>query len=148
MVEFLRRLLRGCSVIPPSGPSADWFNPLLIGVWAPVDGNPRETIEYRIDRTVRMALFGGLLAREGRYQFVQEDVVRIDWQDNPDPDGEAVLGAVNEQLAAQGHGIEVRPHQQTVLQIEVTQTELKTLHLEKQRTGHFRRANHSLTCKS
>lgn len=77
MLKFLKRLFGRCSVIPPSGGSADWFNPLLLGVWAPTEGNPRETVEYRIDRTVRMALFGGLLAREGRYQFVERDVVQM-----------------------------------------------------------------------
>ena len=37
-------------------------NSLLVGLWIPVEGNAKETIEYRDDHTVRMALFGGMIS--------------------------------------------------------------------------------------
>jgi hypothetical protein len=113
----------------------------IVGVWAPVEGNPKETMEFRQDGTVRMALFGGAFSRDGRYRFVEKNVVAIDWADKPSSEADAVLGSLNERLAEQGNEFQVRYHQQTVLQVDVTPTELKTLHVEKQRRGHFRRVS-------
>jgi hypothetical protein len=111
----------------------------IVGVWAPVSGNPNETIEYRADGTVRMAMFGGLLHMEGDYRFVQPDVVEIDWRSSPSADAEAVIGAVNKTLGEEGVTAQVRIVRKSVLQVTVTDNELKTLHVEKGRTGHFRR---------
>jgi hypothetical protein len=115
------------------------INSAIVGVWAPVTGNPKETIEYHADGTVRMALFGGLLHMEGDYRFVQPDVVEIDWRSSPSADAEAVIGAVNRTLDEEGATARVRAVQKSVLKVTVTENELKTLHVEKGRTGHFRR---------
>jgi hypothetical protein len=115
-------------------------NSLLVGLWIPVEGNAKETIEYRDDHTVRMALFGGMVHLTGRYQFLDKDTVQIDWDNQPSPDANAVLDRLN-QGTAQGQTAPVRLVQRTVLQITVTNTELNTLHVEKGRRGHFRRAS-------
>ena len=87
-----------------------------------------------------MALLGGMVHLTGHYQFLDKDTVQIDWDNQPSPDASAVLDRLN-QGAAQGQTAPVRLVQRTVLQITVTDTELNTLHVEKGRRGHFRRAS-------
>jgi hypothetical protein len=115
-------------------------NSLLVGLWIPIEGSAKETIEYRDDHTVRMAMFGGMVHLTGHYQFLDKDIVQIDWDNQPSPDASAVVKRLN-QGAAEGQTAPVRVVQQTVLQITVTDTELNTLHVEKGRRGHFRRAS-------
>ncbi len=121
---------------------------LIVGVWVPVNGNPNETIEYRADGTVRMAMFGGLLHMEGSYRFVQPDVIEIHWHAPSTAGVEEVIRAVNERLDEEGVPSQVRAVQKSVLQVVVTERELKTLHLEKGRTGHFRRAHKEHTASA
>jgi hypothetical protein len=114
---------------------------LLVGIWMPVDGNPKETMEYRADSAVRMKMFGGLLHMDGSYRFIENDIIEINWGVLPSPEAEQVIEAVNEQLAQTPEAPQVRVVQRSVLAISVTETELHTFHLEKGRVGHFRRAS-------
>jgi hypothetical protein len=114
---------------------------LIIGVWAPVAGNPQETFDYRADGTVRMALFGGLLHMGGRYRFIAPEVIEINWQASPSAEAKDVIGAVNKKLDHESSPAGVRIVQQTVMRVQVTGDELQTLQLEKGRVGHFRRVH-------
>lgn len=110
---------------------------LLVGVWAPVDGNPRETITYRNNGTASMVMFGGLLHMNGGYSFIEPDVIKINWYASPSAEAEEVINAVNE--SGEIAPASVRIVKQSVMRIQVTEDELKTLHLEKGRVGHFYR---------
>jgi hypothetical protein len=113
---------------------------LLVGIWEPVEGNPKETMEYHADGAVRMKMFGGLLHMDGSYHFIADDTIEINWCVSPSLEAEQVIAAVNEQLAQKPEAPQVRVVQRSVLAISVSETELHTLHLEKGRVGHFRRA--------
>jgi len=119
--------------------TADQVRQWIVGVWAPVTGNPNETVEYRADGSVRMGMFGGMLSMDGVYRFVSDDVVEIRWGVSVSDEAEQVIGAINEGLAEMPDASQVRVVQTSILQVAVTETELKTLHLEKERVGHFRR---------
>jgi len=123
----------------PSQQTADQARKLIVGVWAPVEGNPKETMEYAADGSVRMAMFGGMLSMDGVYRFISGDVIEINWGVSVGDAAEKVVGAINEQLAQTPDAPQVRVVQTSILQVTVTETELKTLHLEKGRVGHFRR---------
>lgn len=112
---------------------------LIVGVWAPVAGHPNETMEYRADGSVRMGMFGGLLSMDGVYRFISDEVVEIHWGVSVSDEAEQVIGAINEHLAETPGAPQMRVVQTSILQVAVTETELKTLHLEKWRVGHFRR---------
>lgn len=133
MWGFVKRLMGGASA-----------NPMLVGVWAPVAGNPKETIEYGCDGSVRMAMFGGVLHMTGRYTFLDNNTIQIDWDGRPSADATAVVGTLNKSLANQGLGVQARIVTQTVLEIDVNESELKTLHVEKGRRCHFRRVDGTL----
>jgi len=111
----------------------------LVGIWAPVSGNPAETMEYRADGSVRMAMFGGAYHMAGSYRFVEPDVIEIGWGISPSAEADKVVGALNEGLTESGAGVRLGVVRTSVLQVMVTESELKTLHLEKGRIGHFRR---------
>ena len=114
---------------------------LIIGVWAPVEGNPQETVAYREDGIVRMAVFGGLLHMDGRYSFVAPDVIEINWQASPSAEAKDVIGAVNEKLDHETVPTSVRIVRQSVMRVQVTGDELQTLHLEKGRVGRYHRVH-------
>ncbi len=116
----------------------------IVGVWAPVDGNPSETIAYRADCTVSMAIFGGLLHMEGSYSFVALDVIEINWY-TASAEAENVVSAVNEKLDEEGVPTRVRSVQTSVLRVRVTGDELQTIHLEKGTVGHFKRVHSGVT---
>jgi hypothetical protein len=113
----------------------------LVGVWAPVSGNSADTMEYRANGTVRMAMFGGLYHMEGSYRFIQPDTIEIGWHGPVSAEAEEVVQAVNQSLDEQGVTAKLRVVQRSVLQVSVTENELKTLHIEKGRLGHFRRVS-------
>lgn len=46
MLVFLKRLCGKCLVMPPERGFADCFNPLLLGVWAPIGGDPSERVIF------------------------------------------------------------------------------------------------------
>jgi hypothetical protein len=119
----------------------DTIDSPIVGVWAPVSGNPADTIEYRPDGTVRMAMFGGLYHMEGSYRFIQSDMVEIGWHGPVSAEAEDVIGSVNQRLEEKGVTAQLRVVQKSVLQVTVTENELKTLHIEKGRIGHFRRVS-------
>jgi hypothetical protein len=96
-------------------------------------------MEYRANGTVRMGLFGGAFFMEGSYRFIEPNVIEIEWGGSPSPDAESLVGTINENLTEAGAGAQVRIVQKTVLQVTVTDNDLKTIHLEKGRVGHFRR---------
>jgi hypothetical protein len=114
---------------------------LIIGVWAPAGGNPRETITYRSDRTVSMAMFGGLLHMEGLYSFVKPDVIETIWYASPSAEADKVIGALNESLDEGRVAIKVRIVEKSVMRVHVSEDELQTTHLEKGRVGNFYRVN-------
>lgn len=111
----------------------------LVGVWEPMSGNPAETIEYRADGTVRMKMFGGLLHMDGGYQFLADGIIEIRWDVSPSEEAEQVVAAINEHLAETPEAPQVNIVQRSVLAITVTESELHTFHLEKERFGSFRR---------
>lgn len=112
---------------------------LLVGVWEPVAGNPAETIEYGADGAVRVKMFGGLLHMDGSYQFLADGIIEIRWGISPSEEAEIVVAAINEQLAETPEAPQVNIVQRSILAVTVTETELHTFHLEKNRAGHFRR---------
>lgn len=112
---------------------------LLVGIWAPVSGNPADTMEYRADGTVRMAMFGGAYHMEGSYRFTEPDVIELAWGISVSPEAENVIGVLNNRLQENGAAARLGVVRKSVLQVSVTESELKTLHLEKGRIGHFRR---------
>jgi hypothetical protein len=114
---------------------------LLVGIWEPMEGNPNETVEYRADGAVCLKMFGGLLPMEGCYRFITENIIEIQWGIAPSPEAEEVIATINDHLAQTPDAPQVRVVQQSVLAVLVTETELKTLHLEKGRVGQFRRAS-------
>lgn len=111
----------------------------IVGIWAPVSGNPADTMEYRDDGTVRMAMFGGAYHMEGSYRFIEPDVVELAWGISISPEAENVVGVLNNQLQENGAATRLGVVRKSVLQVSVTESELKTLHLEKGRFGRFRR---------
>ena len=112
---------------------------LLVGIWAPVSGNPADTMEYRADGTVRMAMFGGAYNMDGSYRFIEPDVVELAWGASISPEAENVVSVVSNRLQENGVGAKLAVVRKSVLQVSVTESELKTLHIEKGRIGHFRR---------
>ena len=111
----------------------------IVGIWAPVSGNPAETMEYRDDGIVRMAVFGGAYHREGCYRFVEPDVIEIAWGISVSPEAENVVGVLNDRLEEKGAGARLAVVTKSVLQVMMTESQLKTLHVDKGRIGHFRR---------
>jgi hypothetical protein len=111
----------------------------IIGVWALIDGNPRETTEFRADGTVEMLAFGGLLKMNGIWHLVNSDLVEIRWHAAPAPEAAMVIGAINEKLAKEPSAPQVRQLEQTVWWFSVTGNEMTTLLLEKGRVGYYRR---------
>jgi uncharacterized protein YndB with AHSA1/START domain len=111
----------------------------IVGIWAPVSGNPADTMEYRADGTVRMAMFGGAYHMEGSYRFIEPDVVELAWGASISPEAGNVVRVVSNRLQENGVEAKLAVVKKSVLQISVTESELKTLHLEKGRIGHFHR---------
>lgn len=111
----------------------------IVGMWAPVSGNPAETMDDRADGIVRMAVFGGAYHMEGCYRFVEPEVIEIAWGISVSPEAENVVGVLNNRLQENGAGEKLAVVRKSVLQVSVTEGELKTLHIEKGRIGHFRR---------
>lgn len=114
---------------------------LIVGVWAPVTGNPADTMEYRADGTVRMAMFGGAYHMNGTYRFAELDVIEIGWGVSPSAEAINVVNTVNHGLQEKGADAHLGIVTRSVLQVTVTEDELKTLHIEKGRVGHFRRVS-------
>jgi|ERR1051326_1164095 hypothetical protein len=123
----------------PSQETASRARQLIVGVWVPVAGYPNETMEYRADGSVRMGMFGGMLSMDGVYRFIFDEVIEIRWGVSVSDEAEQVIGAIKEHLAETPDTPQVRVVQTSILQVAVTEVELKTLHLEKGRVGHFRR---------
>lgn len=115
------------------------FESLLVGTWAPVSGNAADTMEYRADGTVRMAMFGGAYHMDGSYRFIEPDVVELAWGASISPEAENVVSVVSNRLQENGVGAKLAVVRKSVLQVSVTESELKTLHIEKGRIGRFRR---------
>lgn len=115
------------------------FEDLLIGTWAPVSGNPADTMEYRADGRVRMAIFGGAYHMGGYYRFIEPNVVELSWGDSVSPEVENVVGKVNSQLEKTGIEAQLGVVRKSILKVEVSEDQLVTVHLDKGRIGHFRR---------
>lgn len=115
------------------------FESLLVGTWAPVAGNPADTMEYRANGSVRMAMFGGACHMGGTYRFVEPDVVELAWGDSISPEAENVVGAVNDQLEENGVEARLGVVRKSILRVAVSEDQLVTVHVEKGRIGHFRR---------
>jgi uncharacterized protein YndB with AHSA1/START domain len=111
----------------------------IVGIWAPLSGNPTDTMEYRADGTIRMAMFGGAYHMEGSYRFIEPDVIELAWGASISPDAENVVSIVNNRLQENGVGAKLAVVRKSVPQVSVTESELKTFHLDKGRIGHFRR---------
>ena len=114
---------------------------LLAGIWAPVDGNPNETVEYFADGAVQMKMFGGMLSMDGVWHFIADDKIEINWGVSVSPEAEQVIGAINDQLVQMPDAPQMRVVQRSVLAILVSETDLTTFHLEKGRVGRFRRTS-------
>jgi hypothetical protein len=117
----------------------DNFETLLIGIWAPVSGNPADTMEYRADGSVRMAMFGGAYHMGGYYRFIEPDVVELAWGDSVSPEAENVVGELNNRLQEKGVGASLGVVRKSALRVAVSEDQLVTVHLDKGRIGHFRR---------
>jgi uncharacterized protein YndB with AHSA1/START domain len=96
-------------------------------------------MEYRADGTIRMAMFGGAYHMEGSYRFIEPDVIELAWGASISPDAENVVSIVNNRLQENGVGAKLAVVRKSVPQVSVTESELKTFHLDKGRIGHFRR---------
>ena len=105
----------------------------IVGLWAPVSGNPVETMEYRADGTVRMAVFGGAYHMDGSYRFIEPDVIELAWGASISPEAENVVSIVNNRLQENGVEAKLAVVRKSVLQVSVTEGELKTLNIEKGR---------------
>lgn len=112
---------------------------LIVGVWAPISGNPAETMEYGADGSVRMAILGGEYHMPGRYRFIEPDVIELAWGESVVPEAENVIGAINSQLQERGVKANLGVVRKSLLGIAVSENELITLHLDKGRVGRFRR---------
>jgi hypothetical protein len=132
MLALLRNLVGGARPVA----SADR---LLVGVWSPASGDPKETVEYRSDGTIRLALYGGRAHLHGRYRFLGERLLQIDWDIACQEDEDPLTDYLNDHLAELEGAPQMRLVRQTVLRVEVTPTELRTLQPGKERTGRFRR---------
>ena len=86
-----------------------------------------------------MATFGGFLQMNGAYRFVRDGVVELSWSDNPSKEAEGVVDAINEHLEQTHAAPQVKIVRKSVMQVEVTATELTTIHVEKGRIGRFHR---------
>lgn len=117
------------------------YDSSIVGIWAPVSGNAAETVEYRADGTVKMAILGGAYHMEGKYRFIDPTIIEIEWGVAPSEQAEKVVGTVNDRLTESGAGAQLGIVTKSVLLVAATEEELATLHLGKGRIGHFRRVS-------
>src|SRR5688500_7780461 len=90
----------------------------LVGPWAPIDGDPRETFEFGADGTMSMSLFRGSLRKAGSYRFAAPGLVEIAWDGTPSSGAREALDQINEGLAEAGGDIQLGVVDRTQLEIE------------------------------
>jgi hypothetical protein len=132
VLSLLKNLFGGPRPSTPAGR-------LLVGVWSPTTGDPHDTLEYRADGTVRLGLYGGRTYLDGRYRFVGEGLVLIDWDVPSAAEPDMLFDYLNDRLAKMEGAPQMRLVRQTTLRVEVTPTELRTRHADQGATGLFRR---------
>jgi hypothetical protein len=76
---------------------------------------------------------------ERSYYFIEPNVVELAWGASISPGAENVVRVVSNRLQENGVATRLGVVRKSILQVSVTESELKTLHLEKGRIGHFRR---------
>lgn len=82
---LLTSALVGCGQSPPAKPAAENASPaatraadLIVGKWQVAEGNPRDGMEFGTNGKLHMTSEGEL-AIDGRYHFVSEDTVEVEF---------------------------------------------------------------------